>query len=139
MPDDFNMKRKVFGIGLNKTGTTTLTECLKQFGYRHLSCRRDLLIALREGRLDDIFAVIDQYESFEDWPYPLMYQELHARYPDAFFILTTRTSPKVWIESLKNHSLHTHPTAHCRKLAYGYDYPHGFENEHIAIYEAHNA
>jgi len=134
-----SMKRKVFGIGLNKTGTGTLGKCLKGFGYRHLSYRRDLLLALREGRIDEIFTIIDEYESFEDWPYPLMYKELFARYRDAFYILTVRSSPEVWIESLKSHSLRTHPRIHARKLAYGHDYPHGFENEHIAFYQAHNA
>ena len=132
-------KRKVFGIGLNKTGTTTLAKCLRRLGYRHMSFRRDLLLAVRENRLADVFAVTDEYEYFTDWPYPLIYPELFERYDDALFILTTRISSQVWLDSLKAHSLHTHPVNHCRKLVYGYDYPHGFEAEHIAFYEQHNA
>jgi hypothetical protein len=36
-------RAKVFGIGLNKTGTTTLHECGKILGYRCTSCSRSLL------------------------------------------------------------------------------------------------
>ncbi len=134
-----SMKSKVFGIGLNKTGTTTLGECLKRLGFKHLSCRRDLLIAFRQNRLAEIFEVIDEHESFEDWPYPLMYRELFYRYgSSARFILTTRSSPAAWLESLKSHSLRTHPDNHCRLLAYGHDYPHGREQEHVEFYNAHN-
>lgn len=133
------MGNKVFGIGLNKTGTTTLGMCLKQLGFKHLSCRRDLLLAYRENRLSEIFAIIDQYESFEDWPYPLMYRELLNRYGStAKFILTTRSSPAVWLDSLKSHALRTDPDNHCRLLAYGHNYPHGQEQQHIDFYNNHN-
>jgi hypothetical protein len=133
------VRDKVFGIGLNKTGTTTLGVCLRRLGFKHLSCRRDLLIAYRENRLTDVFAVIDQHESFEDWPYPLMYRELFYRYGStAKFILTTRSSPAAWMESLKIHSLRTNPDNHCRLLAYGHNYPHGREQEHVEFYNTHN-
>ena len=132
--------RKIFGIGLNKTGTTTLGTCFRELEFRHLSARRDLLDAYSEGRLNVIFDEIDKYDSFEDWPFPLMYRELFEHYGDtAWFILTTRFSPEVWLNSLKAHSLSTPPTEHCRLIAYGYNYPHGFEKEHITFYETHNA
>ncbi len=113
--------------------TASLTECL------HLSYRRDLLIEWHGGNLDSIFSACDQYESFEDWPYPFLYQELFSRYGDsARFVLTTRRSTEAWLTSVKNHSLRTHPTRHGRLLAYGYAYPHGVERQYIARYEAHN-
>ena len=31
---------KVFGIGLNKTGTKTLGVCFNQFGYKHKSVNK---------------------------------------------------------------------------------------------------
>lgn len=133
------MKQKVFGIGLNKTGTTTLGQCLARLGYRHMSCRRDLLIALREGNLETIFNEIDSFDSFEDWPYPLMHRQLFDRYPDARFILTTRSDAATWLRSLKAHSLRTPVAEHCRTLAYGHAYPHGHETDHLAFYEAHKA
>jgi hypothetical protein len=124
---------------LNKTGTTTLATCLRYLGYRHVGARRDLLRDYRNGIIHTAFSVADRFDSFADWPWPLMFRELYARYSDsARYILTVRNSPPIWIESLKRHSLRTEPGNHSRRLAYGYDYPHGYEEEHIAIYERHN-
>ena len=93
-------KTKVIGIGLNKTGTTTLGVCMRRLGYRHLSCRRDLLKLYRTGQVDKVMAYMDGFDSFEDWPYPLMYRELWERYGDsARYILTTRASTGVWLRS----------------------------------------
>jgi hypothetical protein len=134
------MFEKVFGIGLNKTGTKTLGECLRRLGFDHMSCRRDLLAAYRNHELERVFAVTDQHSSFEDWPYPLMYRELLERYGrSAAFVLTVRNDAETWLESLKQHSLRTDPDIHCRLLAYGYNYPHGYEQQHLQFYRAHNA
>jgi hypothetical protein len=134
------MDVKLFGIGLNKTGTTTLGECARILGYRHVACRRDLLIRLRQGSLEELLAVADAHDAFEDWPWPLVYKELFRRYGDrARYVLTVRRTPEAWLRSLKNHALLTLPEEHCRLLAYGYAYPHGFEAEHLAIYARHNA
>lgn len=131
---------KVFGIGLNKTGTTTLAACLRVLGYsRHSGYRRDLLLEYRKGNLAPVHAVLDEHDSFEDWPYPLLYREIFARYgTTARYVLTMRDSPQAWLASLERHSLRTDPDGHARRLAYGYDYPHGVEAEHLAFYEQHN-
>lgn len=133
-------KSKVFGIGLNKTGTTTLGKCMKKLGYRHLSCRRDLLELYRNGHADQVMNYMDGFDSFEDWPYPLMYRDLWARFGgSARYILTTRSSSEKWLRSIENHALHTNPRANCRKLAYGYHYPQNAPEAYLAFYEAHNA
>ncbi len=132
------MTPKIFGIGLNKTGTKTLGACFDILGFNAISCRADLLAYYRAGQLDRVFAVIDQFEAFEDWPYPLMYRELFARYGhNARFILTRRRDPATWLASLKKHSLKTDPDSHCRLLAYGYPYPHGVEPHHLDFYDRH--
>ncbi len=98
-----------------------------------------MLIKYREGDLGEVFSEVDEYDSFEDWPYPLAYKELLQRYGHCGkFVLTVRLSAEHWLESLKKHSLTTSPREHCRKLAYGYDYPHENERAHLAFYEAHN-
>lgn len=92
-----------------------------------------------DAQVEEVLSVMDPYDSFEDWPYPLIYREIFQRYGQSSkFVLTVRESPAVWLESLKRHSLTTHPTKHCRRMAYGYDFPHGYEEEHIAFYERHN-
>lgn len=131
---------KVIGVGLNKTGTTTLSKCLGMLGYqRHVSVRRDLMAKYREGYLDEVFKVVEQNESFEDWPWPLMYKELFFRFGDRVrYVLTTRKSADAWLDSLKRHSLRTTPDKHLRLLAYGYNYPHGVEKHHLDFYRKHN-
>ena len=89
-------KTKVFGLGLIKTGTTTLGVCLRHLGYNHQSNRRDLLIDVRHGEFGQLFEVCDQFDSFEDWPYPLIFRELYERYGDgARYILTVRASADI--------------------------------------------
>lgn len=132
--------RKVFGIGFNKTGTSTLGACLRQLDYRHVSYRSDLLHAMKCGDMGRIIAETRKYDSFEDWPWPLVYRQLYAAYgDDARYVLTVRATPDIWIESLKRHALTTDPDRPMRIDAYGYKYPHGYEREHIALYLKHNA
>ena len=128
---------KIFGIGLNKTGTTTLDECGKKLGYRVKGCDRDLLSDFRAGDLQHFEDVISSYDLFQDWPWPLMYKYLDHAYPGSKFILTTRITDIVWLESLKKHSMRT-GLRHCRLMAYGYEYPHQNESAFLDQYNSHN-
>lgn len=131
---------KVIGLGLNKTGTTTLARCLAILGYqRPLSCRPDLLAAYRRGQIEPVLDAIEDCGYCEDWPYPLMYREIFERFGDrARYVLTRRRDAGRWLDSLKRHALRTNPDRNCRRLAYGYDYPHGAEAHHLRLYEQHN-
>jgi hypothetical protein len=128
---------KVFGIGLNKTGTKTLNACFKSFGLTTWSYDLQLLKAYSEGRLDEIFRISDAYDSFEDWPWPLLYKEFDRRYPEAKFILAVRKSPEHWFDSLCRHADRTGPTE-ARQLVYHHEMPHQFKSEHIDFYNRHN-
>lgn len=130
---------KVFGIGLNKTGTSTLAECGRHLGLRCASCDRGLLAdCIRGNDWARIKETVARYDLFEDWPWPLIYKEIDQMFPGSKFILTVRESEQAWIESLKTHAMKTHPLNHCRKLVYGFNYPHKHEREHIAFYRQHN-
>ncbi len=130
-------RHKVFGIGLNKTGTTSLKQALVTLGYKHLERTPALFKLWKKREYDQIFDAIDDFESFEDWPWPLMVVQLLERYPDAKFILTRRKSAEVWLESLKRQAEKTNPDNNPRQAIYGHAYPHGHESEHLAFYEAH--
>jgi len=132
-------KAKIFGVGLNKTGTTTLGSCLRALGFDHLSVRRDLVKAWRAGDLETIFAEIDRHASFEDWPFPLIYRELAERYPDAKFILTVRSTPEKWLESMKSHALRIEATGDLRRAIYGAAYPQNAPERYLAFYRKHNS
>jgi len=113
---------KVFGIGLNKTGTKTLGECLQILGYRNKSYDLELLRSYAAGDIDIILKVTESFDSFEDWPWPLLFKEFDRNYPDAKFILTTRDNEETWFKSLCSHAEKTGPTE-ARKIVYSHYMP----------------
>ena len=130
---------KIFGVGLNKTGTTTLGICGRKLNLRTTGSNKHLLQDYVEKKdLSRIFKKASKFDLFQDWPWPLVYKELDKEFPNSKFILTTRIDEFKWLESLKSHSMITNPSKHCRKLAYGYDYPHMNEQSHIDQYLKHN-
>lgn len=128
---------KVFGVGLNKTGTTTLAACMERLGFKHTSCNLELTRCVEKNDLEPIFHHADQYESFEDWPWPLVYEAMDERYKDAKFILTRRRNPEKWFDSLNRHALRTGPTEY-RQIAYGHTMPIGHKRSHVETYLRHN-
>lgn len=129
--------RKVFGIGMNKTGTTTLKVCLEQLGYTVCSPELELLRCVDRGELGPIFEFAENYDGFQDWPWPLVYKEMDRRYENSKFVLTRRKNSDVWFKSLKKHSIKKGPTEY-RKIAYGYEMPAGKKPYHVNVYEEHN-
>lgn len=127
---------KVFGIGFQKTATTTLLEALRRLGYRCKDGGKALIPALQRGDLAPVFEVVDQYDAFEDNPWPLLYRELDARYPGSKFILTQRNEVD-WLNSVVNH-LGFGPDP-MQKLVYGVGFPAGFEDVFLERYRRHNA
>ena len=90
---------KIFGIGLSKTGTTSLANALQILGYRV----RDNMGVTRYAKHDlasvDL-GVIDAFDALTDTPIPSFYRELDARYPGSRFILTVRDA-EGWLKSCK--------------------------------------
>jgi 3'-phosphoadenosine 5'-phosphosulfate (PAPS) 3'-phosphatase len=90
---------KVFGIGLSKTGTTSLARALELLGYR----TKDYLGISRYDPNDltclDL-ETIDQNDAFTDTPIPSFYKALDQRFPNSKFILTVRDIEN-WSKSCK--------------------------------------
>jgi hypothetical protein len=97
-------RRKVFCVGRNKTGTTSLGEALADLGYRvEKQAGGEALIedwARRDFRR--IVRLCRRGDAFQDIPFslPFTYQVLDAAYPGSKFILTVRDSADQWYESL---------------------------------------
>ena len=90
---------KVFGIGLSKTGTTSLARALDILGYR----TRDYLgvTCYASGDLSSVnLEEIDTHDAFTDTPIPSFYKQLDKHYPGSKFILTTRDMDG-WLKSCK--------------------------------------
>jgi hypothetical protein len=128
---------KIIGVGLNKTGTKTLGACLRHWGFKHISFSVRAFSLFKRSDFLGLFKVIRKYDSFEDWPWPLIFREIDGEFPESRFILTLRESPEVWFRSLCNHAKRTGPTEF-RTHIYGYAMPHHHKSEHIRFYENHN-
>ncbi len=138
-------RTKVFGIGLNKTGTKTMGHYLQRWGYRNRTYDSNSTTEspsfrlYEQGRIDDLLDIMDDFDSCEDWPWPLLYRELDARFPHARFVLTVRRSPDAWFRSLCNMAVRLGPLPLYEKRVYGSGMPQGRKAAHVERYEAHNA
>src|SRR5690554_1808437 len=93
-------KEKVFVIGFQKTGTTSLETALKILGYRVHGGDKNLMKFERSEDLKKyISGVMQTWDAVQDMPWPLFYRELYDLYPNAKFILTHR-NPEKWINSV---------------------------------------
>lgn len=83
-------RRHVWGIGLTRTGTTSLNEALVHLGYRavHRPTTNDLLYGQLQAATDESVAAVFEYL---DWRYP------HSR-----FVLTDRDEGD-WLRSTAAH------------------------------------
>ncbi len=132
-------KSKVIGIGFHKTGTTTLGNCLRILGYNHISCNREAFLLYHSGEIKALLKLMEYFDSFEDWPWPLIYKEAYERFPESKFILTTRIDEEKWYQSLAKHVDRWSDTHFpYRKYVYGYEDPRENKELHVATYLRHN-
>lgn len=96
-------RAKVVGIGLPKTGTTTLGYCFRRFGYKHRGYDMGLALQAKRNQLSGILEETRQYEAFEDWPWFMVYKEIDQIFADSKFILTVRKDTETYVRSLKAH------------------------------------
>ena len=131
------MKAKVFCIGAHKTGTTSLEVALKKLGYRVCGSfgTKDPDIANKVHEM--AWALVEDYDAFEDNPWPILFRELDERYPASKFILTRRPSA-AWIRSMVRDFARTETPM--RRWIYGDEAgcPEGNEDVYVERYERHN-
>lgn len=84
---------KIFGIGLPRTGTTSLNIALNTLGISSVH----FPFSLYEN---NDRTILNQYTAFIDTPIPLLYQELDQLCPNSGFILTTRPVES-WLKSME--------------------------------------
>jgi hypothetical protein len=93
------VRQKVFGIGLSRTGTTSLTEALRVLGYRAVHCPLSI-VAFDGARLKLSTDIVEQFDAFTDSPVARVYRELDQAYPGSKFVLTIRPLDK-WMGSMR--------------------------------------
>ena len=96
---------KVFGIGENKTGTTTLQEIFNIIGLNVAPQLEGELCGFQayQGVLADLKRYIENYDAFQDAPFSIKttFAQVDALFPSSKFILTYR-EPEAWFNSLLN-------------------------------------
>lgn len=100
-------QRLVLGIGLNKTGTTSLHEALEVLGYRSLhwggpDARSRVRRAIEEGKpmLHYLDAGLEAVSDLEEVTYN--FDLADRQYPETRFVLTVRDIDD-WVESRRRH------------------------------------
>lgn len=132
--------RKVFCIGFQKTGTSSLAKALGILGYsvggyydfRHLAKKENLT----EAEL--IKAAIEtakRYDAVQDTPYPPYFRELDKAFPGSKFILVTR-DPEQWLKSAVTDFANYENQIH--QVIYGVPYPIGHEDAFVERFSRHN-
>jgi len=106
----------VFGIGLSKTGTTSLFAALDLLGYRAGTYRHLRALGL-DGWFQGDFRTdyLTAYDALTDLPIATFFPQLDARYPGSKFILTVREMDS-WLESARVHFTRPPTTAFGRDV-----------------------
>ena len=133
-------KTKVFCIGFQKTGTSSMRDALRKLGYRVAGVygRDQSLDQLRASYVEEGLALAREHDAVEDMPWPLIFRQLDAAFPRSKFILTLRHTG-AWYKSIASHFGSTPDPIH--QLTYG-DHapaPVGNEERYCEVYNAHNA
>ncbi len=132
---------KVFGIGWAKTGTTTLGKCFQILGYNHQTQDLGLVKDIANNDLSRIMAIAAKKDTFEDWPWIILYKELDQAHPNSKFVLTMR-EPHKWVRSyetmLTNQGEAAESLNEIRRTLYGLPFPNVTETQLIERYERHN-
>jgi hypothetical protein len=108
-PWQVRTKPKIFCIGLNKTGTTSISKAFEDLGFI-IGNQRKAEKLLRQIINKDYYELLKFCKSaqvFQDVPFSFfnVYKILHQNFPNAQFILTVRDSPEQWVNSItKFHS-----------------------------------
>lgn len=133
--------KKVFCVGFQKTGTTSLGMALELLGYRVCGYHpfRDLTKEPVEGMDEKILSrarqLLPEHDVFKDSPWPLLYEMCDRECPGSKFIHVTRDDD-AWIRSVVR-DFGDYPST-IRSWIYGPGAPVGNEGTYLERYRRHN-
>jgi hypothetical protein len=97
-------RSRIFGIGLSRTGTTSLDAALETLSYRTIHFPADpvtqaeMMAFLTDGGPSLRLSVLDWRDAMTDTPAAATFEGLDVAYPGSRFILTVRDKES-WLES----------------------------------------
>jgi Sulfotransferase domain len=95
---------RIFGIGMHRTGTTSLAQALNKIGFdcAHWVSGHWARFIYDEMRTNGRSLTLEMHYALCDLPIPLFYRELDKAYPGSKFILTLRPEED-WLQSVWTH------------------------------------
>ena len=100
--DKIGNQGKVFGLGLSKTGTSSLTDALNLLGVKSAHYPHDerTYDELRSGNYR--LSILEEYDGIADIPVTSYFAQLDGEFPGSKFILTVREK-EAWLRSCEVH------------------------------------
>jgi hypothetical protein len=127
--------RKDFAIGFHKTGTKSLGAALAQLRYRVAGPFGAVDPDIARTALPRALRICEEFDAFQDNPWPILFRELDQRFAGSRFILTLRSADD-WIASATRHfGRHSTPM---RQWIYGAGCPAGNETTYTERFMRHN-
>lgn len=93
---------RIFGIGLSRTGTTSLGAALERLGIKTIHYPHDSATYKELASGEFHLSILEKYEAAVDISVAPFYAQLDEAYPDSRFILTTREI-EPWLRSMETH------------------------------------
>jgi hypothetical protein len=83
---------KVFCIGYNKTGTTTIGKAFEMLGYYNSSFDNKVWRNYKQGNINKVIEYTAKFDTCDDLPWlnPDMIKLIYEKFPDSKFIYTER-------------------------------------------------
>jgi hypothetical protein len=97
-----NKNIKVFGIGLSRTGTLSLTKALTTLGIKTKHYPNDETTQKELKAANYNLSLLNEVQALTDIPVSLYYPQFDRLFPESKFILTTRPTDS-WLTSVENH------------------------------------
>ena len=92
------IKRKVFCIGLHKTGTTSLSDLARKYGYKATHSTNWIFDPMKLEKFEFFCDGGSHFDGINEFDF----EYLFYKYPDSLFILQTRDTKKWVISKLKH-------------------------------------
>jgi hypothetical protein len=97
-----NPDSRIFGIGLSKTGTTSLTRALNLLGIPSIHFPHDQTTYAELRRGEYRLSILETYRGVTDTPVSPYFAQLDKVWPESKFILTVREMQS-WLKSAERH------------------------------------
>lgn len=109
--------KKVFEIGVMKTGTTSLGAAFQILGYNACSWHPKAAAKYAENQEFRVLKkYLDKYDAFDDGPWhDCDYKDLDTAYPNSKFIILERDDES-WIRSMERHTSPSYNVNRIRKV-----------------------